>query len=251
MPPSHPWRPLVEGTGPRGYLSIYLSEDLARYPIRAITKPGDNKSDPNLETGTYGLFSTCQVRMRKSVVTHGVRYIFFATTHRGHRVLAGYYAIGWYATGPEGDHVLAASDWRFVDPILPADLPPRLKAAVDLRRSYKGLDQDVADSLVARFDSHPARNDRYLAEIDRIERLSLRHTGYRYPTWRREGGWGPQDAAVYLQASSDMRGDRVPNVSPTDTWLCTACDESTVNKARLKRCPRCGAIFTLRPVAEV
>lgn len=251
MPPAPPWTPLVEGEGPRGYVSAYLSDDLARYPVRAVTKPGDNKSDPNLETGTYGLFSTCQVKMRKSIVSRGVPYVFFVTTHRGRRALTGYYEIGWHAPGPEGDHVLAASRWRFVDPIPADQVPPELRAAVELRRGYKGLNREDANRLVAFLESRPARNHRYLDEIDRLERLSLRYTGYRYPTWLRECGWRPDDAVIYLAQPSDAHVEQVPNVSPTGTWSCTVCNERTVNKARLKRCPRCGRIATLRPVAEV
>lgn len=251
MPPAPPWKPLVEGEGPRGYVSVYLSDGLARYPIRAVTKPGDNKSDPNLETGTYGLFSTCQVKMRKSIVTHGVPYVFFVTTHCGQRALTGYYEIGWHAPGPEADHVLAASRWRFVDPVAVGQVPRELQRAVELRRGYKGVDREDADRLVEFLRSRPSRNDRYLAEIDRLERLSLRYTGYRYPTWLRECGWQPDDAVTYLSQSPATDVEQVPNMSPTDTWSCTACHERTVNKARLKRCPRCGCIATLRPVAEV
>ena len=64
MPPAAPWTALEVNTPATGYLSVYLSEDLSRLPIRAITRPYDNKSDPNIETGTYGLFSTCERAMR-------------------------------------------------------------------------------------------------------------------------------------------------------------------------------------------
>ena len=56
IPPAAPWTTLEVDTPATGYLSVYLSEDLSRLPIRAITLRNDNKSDPNFETGTYGLF---------------------------------------------------------------------------------------------------------------------------------------------------------------------------------------------------
>lgn len=65
-----------------GYLSVYLSEPLARYPIRHVTRPADNKNDPNIETGTFGLFSTCEQQMRAKIVREGRSYLFFATKYR-------------------------------------------------------------------------------------------------------------------------------------------------------------------------
>jgi hypothetical protein len=63
------WKPLAGGG--TGYLSFYYSEPLARYPIRHITRPADNKSDPNIETATYGLFSICERQMRGKLVREG------------------------------------------------------------------------------------------------------------------------------------------------------------------------------------
>ncbi len=91
-----PWK-AVNDKG-LGYLSVYFSDPLARWPVREITRPGDNKSDPNIETGTYGLFSTCEPGMRNRIVHDGAATIFFMTTRKrgAGRVLAGYYQIGWF-----------------------------------------------------------------------------------------------------------------------------------------------------------
>src|SRR5216683_1864933 len=68
-PPAPPWLELVptDDAG-EGVLSFYYSEDEAAVPIRAIMLPNNNKSDPNIETATYGLFSTCSQRTRAGIV---------------------------------------------------------------------------------------------------------------------------------------------------------------------------------------
>jgi hypothetical protein len=248
IPPEPPWLELRELNGPMAYVSVYLSDELARYPVRAVTKPRDNKSDPNLETGTYGLFSTCQIKMRKSIVTKGVRYILFVTTYRGHRSLAGYYRIRWFAPGPDQDYALAADSWRFVEPIKIDSLPAGMKATLNVRRGYKGLDKSEARRCLALVDSRPDWTNRYVGEIDRLEVLSARYTGFRYPTWQRKESWGWADARTYLADTSAALSEAVPNTSPTDSWICSACTRHSTNKARLKRCPECGALATLRPV---
>jgi hypothetical protein len=106
----------------RGYLSVYYSEPLARYPIREITRCADNKSDPNIETRTYGLFSTCEPQMRARIVFDGAGTLFFVTSHADkRRAVTGYYTIGWYTEGALGarnrDYALAASAIRLVDPL--------------------------------------------------------------------------------------------------------------------------------------
>jgi len=230
--------------------SVYLSDSLARYPVRSVTRPRDNKSDPNLETGTYGVFSTCQVKMRKSIATKGVSYVFFVTTHRpGVRVLAGYYQIGWYAPGPDGDHVLAASSWRFVAPILTSGLPGDLRAAAEVRRGYTGLDNAQAGRVVQIIDAKPDLTDRYIAEIKRLEALNHRHTRYRYPSWQRTAGWSWADVATYIGHPA-RTGDPVANSAPGGRWICTSCQRPSISEARLKRCPACGAISTLAPAPK-
>lgn len=229
---------------------MYLSDPLARYPIRAVTRPRDNKSDPNLETGTYGVFSTCQVKMRKSIATKGVSYIFFVTTHRpGTRVLAGYYAVGWSAPGPDGDHVLAASNWRFVAPVSTASLPGDLRAAAEVRRGYTELDPSQSERLVAILDGKPDLTQRYIEEIKRLETLNHRHTGYRYPSWKRTAGWSWADVATYISHPA-RTGGPVANSAPGGRWICTGCQNLSISQARLKRCPACGAISTLTPAPK-
>lgn len=252
MPPAEPWRQLEDGSGPAAYVSVYLSDDLARYPVRHITRPGDNKSDPNLETGTYGLFSTCQVQMRNSVVRKGVRHLIFVTKHGGRgRKLTGYYRVGWYAPGPDDDYVLAADRLRFVDPVPIDGMDARRRDLLSAGRAYRGIADEVdAAHLVDFLDSLDDRTDRYLDEIDRLELLSAKYTGYRYPTWQRAEPWSWGDAATYLSPGDGGGGEPLKNSSPTGRWTCLQCEEETRNTARLKRCPRCGAIRTLRAVTE-
>ncbi|MEJ7714996.1 MAG: hypothetical protein WKF40_04535 [Thermoleophilaceae bacterium] len=250
-PPRPPWRALRTPTGPHGYISVYLSDAIARYPIRAVTKARDNKSDPNIETGTYGVFSTCQVKMRKSIVTKGVPYVFFVTTHGSKsRALAGYYRVAWYAPGPEQDFALAARTWRFVEPIPATSLQSPLLQAVELRRGYMGLDEAQATQLREVVDGRPDLTARYVMEVERLEALSARHTGYRYPTWRRERGWSWADAATYLAEPAVPSSGPVANRAPGGVWVCSVCTERSTSEARLKCCPECGALAALRPLTQ-
>lgn len=230
---------------------MYLSDPIARYPVRAVTKPRDNKSDPNLETGTYGVFSTCQIKMRKSVATKGVPYVFFVTTHRaGERVLAGYYRVGWYAPGPDSDYVLAASSWRFVEPVAASSLRGALREAVLVRRGYVGLEPEQADQMRKLLDGRDDWTGRYVEEIHRLESLSVRYTGYSYPTWMRASGWGWSDVATYLAHPAPADAGSPPNTAPGGRWVCSACGARSISEARLKRCGVCGALSTLRPENE-
>src|SRR6266849_674173 len=121
-PPAPPWLELVptDDAG-EGVLSFYYSEDEAAVPIRAIMLPNNNKSDPNIETATYGLFSTCSQRTRAGIVERGTRYMFFVTQRGGCRMLTGYYRLRWYTPGnlPGRDFAVAADHVHFIDPGLP------------------------------------------------------------------------------------------------------------------------------------
>src|SRR5205823_2091966 len=117
-PPRKPWHPLDANVDAGAYLSVYLSCDIARFPVRDVTRLGDNKSDPNLETLTYGLFSTCEPTMRKSIANRRIGAIYFLTRVESlGRVLVGMYDLGWFAEVDSGDFALAARSARFIDPI--------------------------------------------------------------------------------------------------------------------------------------
>jgi hypothetical protein len=186
--------------------------------------------------------------MRKSVVLRGVPLIFFVTTHpSGGRVLTGYYEIAWYTPGPDQDYALAASVWRFVKPIPANTMTSSVQRAVTVRRGYVGLDEHQASQLRRLIDNRPDLTATYVGEIKRLEQLSARHTSYRYPTWRRAEGWSWKDAATYLAEPVQQSGTPVLNTAPGDLWICDACSKQSISAARLKICPYCGAVLSLRP----
>lgn len=251
MPPDPPWIPLTTKEG-IGYLSIYLSDPLARYPIRHITRIADNKSDPNIETMTYGLFSTCEDKMRKGVVRDGRRWLFFMTNMAGKgRSLTGMYEIGWHAPGPLApgvdDIALAASRAHWIDPIPATEVSGSL--GEELRRNFRlYLRLGAAHTAELRdlIESKADRTDDYLSEISRLERFSQDVTGYTYPTWERDRSFERADAGQYL-TPRDGGGEKAVNRSPTGRWRCVECGSTTDNTARLKLCPACKAPGTLIP----
>ena len=253
MPPVGRWKPLPDSGG-AGYLSVYYSEPLARYPIRHITRPADNKSDPNIETATYGLFSTCERQMRGKIVREGRPYLYFVTTHRGRgRKLTGYYDVAWYAesTGGAaiGDYALAASKIKFVDPIpLSVLTEPVRRVCVPQFRNIRPVDLAAAALLRDLIDSLPDRTDRYLAELARLEQFARDRSGFAYPSWGRPGGFAWEGADRYLGSSSSAGG--MPAVPPTGRWRCGSCKQVITSKALLKSCPLCGEMWTLNPVTE-
>jgi hypothetical protein len=253
QPPVGPWRPLIDSG--RGYLSVYLSDPLARYPVRAITRPADNKSDPNVETLTYGLFSTCEPMMRNRIVKDGSATIFFVTSHHGKpRAVTGYYWIGWYAEGARGarnhDFALAAETARFIDPIPVTTLPDALAPSCAGRyRTYRPVDPEVTNVLRAVVDARPDRSEAYLREVNRLEQFSRARTGYAYPSWGREHGFTWSDAPAYFHDPTAVVAES-PNSSPGGRWRCIACNGVIDNSALLKQCPACKAIATLIPYQQ-
>jgi hypothetical protein len=184
-------------------------------PVRQVGRKLDNKSDPNVETGTYGLFSTCERGMRARVVRDGMSSIFFCTNRKNGRVLTGYYKVGWYHRGPPivgyagkdkpplDDYQLAASEMRFVNP------PFELKnlrgylngVRLDNRfRTFCYIDGETARRLVDLLDDTPDATKDYLKEIKRLEKLNLESSqkGYVYENWKRAEGFSWADAPKYM-----------------------------------------------------
>jgi hypothetical protein len=248
------WKPVDRGGPARGYASFYYADDLAALPVRAVTRIKDNKSDPNIETGTYGLFSTCQERMRAGVVKKGATHLFFFARPRGgERHLTGMYELAAWTPGAlgaaAGDYALAAGAVRFIAPIPITRLPTELAEALGTRwRLSKRLSCVQTEHLASLVAARPDMTSVYLHEVDRLERLNSFHSGYRYPTWQRKDGWGWSDAPAYLLPGDGTDGVRVSNASETGWWGCEACDAAIENGALLKACPRCGRLGTLRPL---
>jgi len=246
-PPGAPWLALADRGG--GYLSAYYSEPLARYPVRQLTRPADNKSDPNIETRTYGLFSTCEPPMRNKIVTEGRGTVLFVTSHAGRqRAIAGYYRIGWYTEGTRGaarkDWALAASAARWVDPLPLASATSAVPAAAGWFRTCKPLDADAVAALVALIDEREDRSEHYLAELRRIEQFARSRTGFAYPSWGRTTGFSWHDAHDYFHSPGAADA---PNSSPSKFWLCRECRRVICNAALLKVCPACRSAGTLEP----
>jgi hypothetical protein len=248
QPPAPPWVEIETRPDAESYLSVYLSSDLARLPVRDITRLGDNKSDPNLETGTYGLFSTCEAVMRKSIVQRGIGEIFFVTTVEDlGRALVGRYELGWVAHLGDEDAAFAAKRMKFIAPIPVTGI--KGYAGDVLReplRNYKVLEAAVAGALREAIESAKDRTADYLVEIGRLERMSHYRTGFRYPSWDRVEPFNWAAAGPYLQTPSSATS-AVGNASPTGIWRCCECQATIRNEARLKVCNVCGKRNTLQP----
>ena len=257
FPPAAPWTELGADTPATGYLSVYLSEDLSGLPIRAITRPNDNKSDPNIETGTYGLFSTCERGMRAGIVNNRAQFIIFLSKRGEERVVAGYYRLAWKTEGTwqatKRDYALAADYVHFVaEPIYVSHLPEPVKGAAERKfRLSKRLNAVETQTIIAALNSRPNALDDYLSEIDRIERFQAFHSGYRYVFWQQKEPFSWVLARQYLTESNSLGPS--PNQSPTGFWQCTnpECGQFINNWSLLRRCPFCSAMGTLQIVSDL
>ncbi|MDD3042721.1 MAG: hypothetical protein PHW56_07215 [Methanosarcinaceae archaeon] len=259
-PPNPPWKPLEILSQPEGYLSYYYSDDISPLPVRWVTKPGDNKSDPNLETSTYGLFSTCSSNMRRGVVKYGRPYIFFITNRNGVRVLSGYYHIKWYVEGAFSggwDFSIAADKVHFVNPpisLVEIDKKFGLTLAKHFR-THKGISHETCCKLRNLLDLYEDSTASYLEEIDRLERFNLQHGEYRYIGWKQKDKFSWEYARQYFkqffqESSEQVIPQRVKNSNDENQWFCSSCQRVFVNKSLLRRCPNCGELASLQPISK-
>ena len=242
---------MVGRPGAGAYVSVYLSSNLGRVPVRDVLRLGDNKSDPNLETLTYGVFSTCEPPMRKSIAARGITEIFFVTAVEPiGRAVVGRYELGWVAQVNQDDFAYAATLGRFIDPIPVSQMTGRVGTEMQKQlRNYKIVEPEIADSLRSLVDGKPDRTLDYVFEIDRLERMSLSRTGFRYPTWDGTDAFSWAAAGPYLQGASNTPV-KAPNSSPSGIWVCSSCGTQIRNEARLKVCNACRERGTLQPVRE-
>lgn len=235
----------------------YYSDDLSPLPVRSVTKPGDNKSDPNHETATFGLFSTCGRTLRSSCVKRGHPHVFFATRMNGQRVLSGYYHIAWFAPGVFGEEndICLAADYQYfiTDPVPLSEIDNACHTDfAGSWRQYRLVDADECECLLEELRSYPNRTEAYLQEIDRLERFNQKHGGHRYVGgWKQSHSfsWGMAEDLLGKNASN-APGELVKNTSPTGLWKCERCDVEIENESLLKRCGECGAVGSLRPVTD-
>ena len=255
-PPTPPWMPLWPNEPATGYLSMYLADDLSRLPVRHITRPNDNKSDPNIETGTYGLFSTCERQMRAGIVKNGAQYVIFMCRWGQGRAVTGYYRLAWKAPGTlhvrQVDYALAAEVMHFVDQPIPiVELPEPLSSVVGKKfRLSKRIDSSHTEQLVSILSEQPNALPDYLEEVDRLERFQLSHSGFRYPSWQQEEPFNWEMAERYLEPSFGVTV--VKNQTVEGVWLCSNPDCVSVvrNQSLLKRCPACGTMGTLQTLSD-
>jgi hypothetical protein len=254
-PPNPPWTALSLDDPETGCLSYYISDALGSLPVRGVTLPNNNKSDPNLETRTYGLFSTCERQMRSSVVRRGLRYLIFVTRWKGSRVVTGIYQLAWFTEGSFGggtsaDYALAAEVVRFVEPIPVSSIGGSAgRAASAPFRTFLLLDAADTSALVRLICAKRDLSSQYLQEIDRLERFNMHHSGYR--CWGRREAFSWSAAAAYLVPSEGKSWSvsaEISNVSSSGMWSCDACNAVIQNEVLLKMCPSCGATGALRPV---
>lgn len=252
VPPAPPWKELGSPKDAGGYLSFYYSDDMSRLPVRWVTKPGDNKSDPNLETLTYGLFSTCGRSMRSGIVKRRCSHIFFTTSRKGVRIITGYYNLKWYTDGvfTSGDYCLAAHNGLFIEKPIPLTKVDQLcgtKVAGPFR-GMRYLTEIECKKIEQLLDSEPDATEKYIEEIDRLEKFNLKHGGYRYIAWKQKEKFSWDYAAKYfIKERAASQKNSVLNTSASGFWICISCNQELKNKALLKRCPSCGALGSLKP----
>ncbi len=190
-------------------MSFYYSDPTSMVPVREVRRKDDNKADPNLETMTYGLFSTCERGMRAGLMKRGIEFVFFCTNRSGGRVLTGYYRIGWFHRGKKivgygrgDDYMLAAKEIRFVSPGFPLkDLTGYLDGTrLDRRfRTFMYIDTPTVQKLFTLLNQTPDATNEYLSEISRLEGENIDEFGYAYKNWKRLKGFDWEAARKYLE----------------------------------------------------
>jgi len=255
-PPNGPWEPIKFGDKPKGNLAVYYSDDLGRLPVRWVTKPGDNKADPNIETGTYGLFTTCWRGMRSAAVRQGRPWLFFTSKWGEKRVLSGMYHLKWYASQPVGgerDYALAADDVHFVEDPIPLSRIDEL-CGTDYSEFFRGhrvVNNSASHKIIDLLEEQTNATEQHVEEIHRLERFNKQHSGFRH------AGFGKQDQFSWEDAKPILAGphpaaikEDQSNQSPTGKWKCNACGEEVENKALLRKCRHCEAIGTLEAITD-
>lgn len=282
MPPNDPWEAHNSSDDAQSYLTLYYCEDdISMYPVREVTKVNDNKSDPNLETMSYGLCSTCTRDIRSGLVKNNRPYLFFCTNYQGDRHLAGYYHIGWFSLGrPLLTNYRDGSiqdDYRLVADVMHWVYPPISFETVAEETGFDGIQSGFRKKLVSpdrtadlitllhQFEDY---SKEYIEEIHRLERINKRFHNFRYPTWKREESfdWNSVQNYVEMAGTDEDKENKViieqkidefdvdRNLTTSENvseWFCLLCEHEFENEAPLKLCPNCdngGGIIPSRAI---
>jgi hypothetical protein len=264
-PPGFPWQELRPNANAESYLCFYYVSPFSAYPVRDVNRivssgnggfVADCKVDPNWETGTFGLFSTCQASIRCGVVNRRSPYLFFFGDHAsdGERGVTGYYRLRWYAHGGmyDGDYCLAAEKTHFVKRAISfADVNQRLGTSLSGRvpRLSIKLSPTQSKNLIEMLEAQPDATDSYVSEVSRLEEINARNAnGLRYVNFARRDSysWTSIENISGVGMPSDQK--RQKNSGSTNAWRCDSCKMISLSRSLLKLCPNCQGLGTLRPI---
>ena len=193
------WKKIKKSEKITGHIATYYSNDKAKLPVRDVKKLWDSKADPNIETGTYGVFTTCMPASRKNMVQRGDSYIFFFTNWKGKRYLTGYYELDKFIdTGitPTGngkeykypDYGLTAKKTHFVKKPIPftgelwsviePDKCSNEKIEGYGPRNFKAIDEKLTKKLKTILDLQPDATKEYVKEIKKLEKDNVDRYGF-------------------------------------------------------------------------
>ena len=216
------WEQMPKSKEISAHIAYYYSDQKSELPVRGVRKYRDNKADPNIETRTYGLFSTCMPPARRNMVKNKNQYIFFFTKRGIKRMFTGYYELdGFLNTGikPRNkrkeykfkDYALRAKKTHFIkDGIL---LTGKLWSEISVNnvksnsiagygpRDYKSIGSSLALELKKALDKHKDITDAYVKEIHKLEQENLKNSNneFRYPSWTRKEGFTKNDIRRFIK----------------------------------------------------
>jgi len=214
------WQQIEKNSEPTGHLAYYYSNQKTELPVRDVTKRYDNKSDPNIETKSYGMFSTCMPPARKNMVERGDSYIFFFTRRNNQRILTGYYELDKFV--PTGitpirggkpnkfkDFALLAKRTHFVKNGIPFTGKTWSKIKSEHihedeiegfgPRDFVKVDPQMTKKLKKLLDEQEDITDEYIKEIHNLENINKENSGKKYPTWKRNNGFTIKDFGDFVQ----------------------------------------------------
>lgn len=262
LPPDLPWKDLDADQKASSYLCFYYSSPFSSLPVRDVNRvasysgayAADNKVDPNWETKTFGLFSTCQDGIRRGIVKGRAPYIFFFGNHvidGTKRGVTGYYRLKWYADGGthDGDFCLAADKTHFVERPLSFEFLNMELAVHWTNRAPRlalKVPPDKALHLVELIERQPDCTESYIKEVQRLELVNARNSGgLKYINFSRRDSYSWKAASEITSLGIPSKRKRTKNLETVSEWACELCQATIRSASPLKICPACGAHASL------